>query len=160
MQKNRSLAALASLLIFSGILLTLENYQVIHGMARHWPALVFFLGAGFGLLFFKRKRNDAALIWISSFLIFISLFFYYLGFYSWTKLDHLCPVFLGIIGGCFLSVGLFIRKRAFFFLSIVFMAFFITFYLIFTLSYRLWPISMVVFGSSLLILDFVMGRRR
>jgi hypothetical protein len=122
--KNRSLNVLAFLFILIGVLLAMENFGVISGVSRHWPALILLLGSGFVLLFFQRRRTDAALLWLGSFLDFLGIFFYYLNYTSWWHLGRQWPMFLAIVGLSFLSVSAFIRRRIFIYLSIVFIAMF------------------------------------
>lgn len=157
MKKNRTLGILALLFIIAGAILTLENYHVIPGISINWPVLLLILGMGFVLLFFERKKEP--IIWIGSFLLFISIFFYYLNFTSWKSLAHLWPVFLGVIGLSFLATAIFTRKRIFAYLAILFITIFLALYLVFTISLKLWPMSLFIFGISLLIIDYFNKKR-
>ena len=78
---------------------------------------------------------------------------------DWNSLLHhdLFPLllFLGIVGLSFLSIGVLSRQRIYNYFAVSFIALFIVFTLVFSISYRLWPLSFVVFGISLFILDYL-----
>ena len=153
MAQNRTAAFLAPLLIFVGLMVTLENFQVIHGVSRHWPVFLLILGAGFVMLFFQRQRQDSVLLWLGTFIACLAVFFYYLNFTAWSRLAWLWPVFLGIVGVSFLCVGLALRKGLYLYFSGAFVALFIVLTLVFSVSMRLWPMSLAVFGASLMVLE-------
>jgi hypothetical protein len=158
MQKKRTQTVLAMLLIIGGSLITMENYSIVNGVTFHWPLLLLIFGVGFLLLFFERKRNDPVLIWLGSFQITLSFLFYYLNATSWKNLVSLWPVFLGIVGISFLAVAIFWRKMLYIYFAGSFLALFIIFTLVFSISSKLWPLSFVVFGLSLLIIDQINRR--
>lgn len=153
MQRKRTATSLASLLVITGALITLENFSVIQGVSWHWPLLLLILGAGFVLLFFQRDRLDPVLLWLGTFIFVLGVLFYYLNGTSWSQLASLWPVFLGIVGLSFLSVAVLTRRYLFAYFASGFIALFIIFTLIFNISRKLWPMSFVVFGIGLLILD-------
>ncbi len=155
MQKKGTVIFLATLLIIGGTLITLENFSVISGVSFHWPVLLLIVGCGFVLLFFQRDKVDPVLLWLGSFLVILAIFFYYLNCTSWSKLSSLWPFFLGIVGLSFLSVGIFTRKLMFAYFASAFIALFIIFSLVFSVSTKFWPMSFVVFGISLLILEYL-----
>ena len=98
MKKSRTLGVLAVLFIFAGIILLLENFNILVGVSKLWPIVIFLLGLGFVMLFFERRKQDSVLLWIGSFLMMISVLFGYLNYTSWRLLAYLWPVFLGIVG--------------------------------------------------------------
>ena len=151
---TKTLNVLASLFIIIGIFLTLENFNIIIGVSLQWPILILVVGVGFVMLFFERKRDDSALIWIGSFLIFLGIFFYCLNYISWKTLAYLWPIFLGIIGLSFLVTSIFTKKRMFTYFAILFISLFLALFIVFTVSLRLWPMSLVVFGLSLLMIEY------
>ncbi len=151
MERKRTAYVPSIFLIITGIIITLENYHMITRVSHHWPFLLLIMGLGFILLFFNKNRSDGVLLWLGSFQFFLGLFFYYLNAASWKQLVTLWPVFLGIVGFSFLSVAVFTRRMIFGYFSSAFIALFIIFTLVFSISYRLWPLSFVVFGISLLI---------
>lgn len=155
MKGKKTLGVLAVSFIIAGVVLTLENYSVLQGIHKLWPLMPLMIGAGFIFLFFHVRKQDAMLMWLGSFLACISIFFLCLNFTSWSSLAHLWPVFLGIVGLCFLAVSIFIRKKVFIYLSVAFVALFLALYFVFTVSSKLWPLSLVVFGMSLIIIDYV-----
>ncbi len=84
----------------------------------------------------------------------LGLFFYYLNFTSWSHVARLWPLFLGIVGVCFLVSTIMTGSRIFLYVSIFFVALFGALWLVFSVSLRLWPLSLVVFGLSLLSINF------
>ena len=158
MPQKRTQVVFAMLLILAGSLITMENYSLIKGVTFHWPMLLLIFGFGFVMLFFERKRIDPVLIWLGTFQITLAILFYYLNATSWKNLISLWPVFLGIVGISFLAVAVFWRKMLFIYFAASFLALFIIFTLVFSISSRLWPMSFVVFGLSLLIIDHINRR--
>ena len=106
MPRPRTAQFLSPLLILIGVLVTLENFQVIGAVSAHWPLLLIILGLGFLMLFYQRQRSDAVLLWLGSFLTILAFFCYYLNFFAaWSRLSWLWPFFLGIVGMSFLVLG-------------------------------------------------------
>lgn len=153
MQRRRTASVLAIFLIIAGSLITMENFSMIKGVTYHWPILLVIFGAGFIMLFFERERNDPVLMWLGTFQIALSFLFYYLNATSWKNLASLWPVFLGTVGISFLAVAVFSRKMLFVYFAGSFLALFIIFTLVFSISSKLWPLSFVVFGFSLIIIE-------
>lgn len=160
MPRPRTAQYLAPLLILIGVLVTLENFQLIGCVSVHWPLLLLILGLGFLMLFYQRRRSDAVLLWLGSFLTILALFCYYLNFTSWAHLARLWPIFLGIVGLSFLVLGLDTRKRLYFYFAGAFIALFVILMLVFTVSTRLWPMSFAVFGVSLWILEYSLNKAK
>ncbi|MFA5793958.1 MAG: hypothetical protein WC980_02640 [Candidatus Brocadiia bacterium] len=154
MKNKKSIIALAGLFIIAGLVLVLENYSLLSGISKFWPALILITGSGFVLLFFSRQRRDAALIWLGSFMILLSIFFLCLNNTSWTVLSYLWPVFLGIVGMSFFMTSVFAKGKVHIYMAISFITVFLVLYFVFTISYKLWPMSLVLFGISLLVIDY------
>ena len=153
--KNRSSTAFLSvILIIAGIVITLENFRFLNGISRHWPALMLILSTGFSL-FFQKQRKDQVLIWLGTFIGFLGLFFYYLNFTSWKNLSHDWPVFLLIVGISFIPVAAFKKKMIYVLSSLSFITLFLIFFLVFTVSAKLWPLSFLFLGVDLLIIEYV-----
>lgn len=155
MPGKKTIFFLASLLVAVGVLVTLENLQVVSGVSQHWPVFLLIAGFGFVLLFFQEYKTDLVKLWLGSFILTLSIFFYYLNFTTWANLATLWPLFLGAVGLGFLCVGFFSRSRVYYYFAVSFIALFITLTLVFSISPRLWPLSFVVFGISLFILDYL-----
>jgi hypothetical protein len=155
LKRNRSLFLLAIVLLVVGILLTLENFDFIAGVSLHWPLFLLITGTGFILLFVERDRGDDALLWLGSFMAQLGVFFYVLNFTSWNALGVWWPVFLGLVGVSFLTVGVVRRNYVFTVFGIAFVGLFFVFTLVFTVSMKLWPMSMAIFGACLLLLDYL-----
>ena len=160
MPRPRTAQFLSPLLILIGVLVTLENFQLIGAVSAHWPLLLIILGTGFLMLFFQRQRSDAVLLWLGSFLTILAAFCYYLNFTSWARLARLWPIFLGIVGLSFLVLGLNTRRPLYLYFAGAFIALFVILMLVFTVSTRLWPMSFVVFGLSLLVLEYSLNKAR
>jgi uncharacterized membrane protein YadS len=154
MKTRASLSVIALVFILAGTILTLENFSIVSGISAHWPIFLLLVGTGFCLLYFQSKRGEAALIWTGTFLLQLGLFFYYLNFTSWEHISRLWPLFLGIAGLCFLVTTIVTQSRIFLYISIFFVAVFGGLWLVFSVSLRLWPLSLVVFGLSLLSINF------
>jgi len=153
MHRKRTVFFLAFLLVTVGLLVTLENFQIVKGIARHWPVFLLITGFGFVLLFFQENRSDFVKLWLGTFVFFLGFFFYYLNFSSWAGLSSLWPIFLGIVGLSFLSIRIFSKTRIYTYFAVFFIALFIILMLVFSISSKLWPLSFVVFGISLFVLD-------
>jgi hypothetical protein len=160
MPRPRTAQFLSPLLILIGVLVTLENFQLIGAVSAHWPLLLIVLGLGFLMLFYQRQRSDAVLLWLGSFLTILAAFCYYLNFTSWARLARLWPIFLGIVGLSFLALGLDTRRRLYLYFAGSFIALFVILMLVFTVSTRLWPMSFVVFGVSLLVLEYSLNKAK
>ena len=160
MQSKKTIVFLGLLLIIVGTLITLENFMVIKKISIHWPVFLLIIGFGFIMLFFQRKRADLVLLWLGSFIFILGIFFYYLNFTSWSRLSSLWPIFLGIVGLSFLSIGLFSKILFFIYFALSFLALFAVFSLVFSISYKLWPMSFVIFGISLLLLDYFQKNKK
>jgi hypothetical protein len=154
MNKKRRFTVLAALFILVGLALTLENYHVVEGVSKQWPAFIFLFGLGFTLLFYRKNKEDPVLIWLGPFLIMNSIFFYYLNYSHWSNLSYLWTVLIAIIGLSFLPVGFYTKRRLFAYLAILFITLFLSLFFVFTISLRLWPMSFVIFGVSLLTIDY------
>ncbi|MFP4458941.1 MAG: hypothetical protein ACLFSQ_05075 [Candidatus Zixiibacteriota bacterium] len=158
MKQRQTLNFLATIFIITGLLLVMENLGVISGISIHWPIFLFILGTGFSLLFFTKQRNDHAMIWLASFILLLGGFFYYLNFTNWKLLANLWPIFLGIVGFSFLMTGIFSPRRLYLIFAVFFIGLFLIFSSVFAISAKLWPISLVVFGVALIILQYLLGR--
>lgn len=122
MPHPRTAPFLAPLLILIGVLVTLENFQLIGCVSAHWPLLLMMLGLGFLMLFYQRRRSDAVLLWLGSCMTILALFFYYLNFTAWSRLARQWPIFLGIVGLGFLVLGLDTRRPLYLYFTGAFIA--------------------------------------
>ena len=154
MKNKKSISVLAGLFIIAGMVLVLENFALLRGVSKFWPGLILITGSGFILLFFSRQRRDPALIWLGSFMALLSVFFLCLNNTAWDTLSYLWPVFLGIVGVSFLVTSIFVKGRTYVYLAVFFITVFLALYFVFTVSLKLWPLSLVLFGISLLIIDY------
>ena len=153
MREKRTLYFLAVLFIIVGILLTLENLSILRNISQHWPLFLIIIGSGFVLLFIQGQKSDDTLIWLGTFIFLLGAFFYYLNFTSWKNLSTLWPIFLGLVGFSFLSIAIMKQNMFYVYFSVVFIGLFLILTTVFAISTSLWPISFVVFGLSLLVLE-------
>jgi hypothetical protein len=159
MRRVRSVFVLAVVLIIAGIVLTLENVGIVSGASRLWPLFPLIVGTGFLTLFSDRGRRDLALLFLGIVLVLSALFFFYLNFTTWRMTATLWPVFLGIAGTGFLGMFMSSRERLFLYLGSSLIVLAIVFYLVFGVSLQLWPLSLVAFGASLLVVNHYYLRR-
>ena len=153
MRQIKSIFVLALVFIAAGTALTLENIGVVRGASKLWPGFVLILGAGFLILFFDRRKNDLELLFIGTIISLLGVFFFFLNYTAWSKMATLWPVFLGIAGAGFLAMYLVSRARLFLFLFVALTMLAGVFYLVFGISLILWPLSLVAFGASLLVVN-------
>jgi hypothetical protein len=159
MRSVRSTFVPAVVFILAGTVLTLENLNIISGASRLWPVFLFVLGAGFFILFFERGRNDLALLFLGTVLVLLAAFFLSLNYTSWKNMATLWPFFLGIAGGGFVTMYLSSTDRLFLFLSLGLIMLGGLFFLVFGVSIHFWPLSLVAFGLSLLMVNYFYIRK-
>ena len=161
MPKNsNSFNVLALVLILLGLILTLDNFNIINGAFNLWPLLTLIIGIGFCLLFHKNRNKDLVLLGLGSFITMISLFFFYLNFTTWTKLSYLWPVFITTLGLSFLPPYSFSKNNIVISLGILLMAIGLSFIFIFSIDTSLWPLSLVLTGVSFLIISIFSTKKR
>lgn len=153
MKKIRSVFVLAVIFILAGLILTLENIGIVKGASRLWPLFPCIAGAGFLLLYFKQRKDDHVLLFLGTVLSLLSLFFFYLNFTTWRYTAILWPAFLGIMGIGFLAIYLSSRIGLFLVLALSLVLIAGLFFLVFGVSLALWPLSLVAFGASLLVVN-------
>jgi uncharacterized membrane protein HdeD (DUF308 family) len=154
MKSKSSIVFLSVILILAGAIITIENFHIINGISRHWPVLLIILGTGFIILFFQRLQQDTAMIWLGSFIAMLGILFYYLNYAGWRNLGHAWPVFLAIVGLSFSMVSIFKRKRVYILSSLAFITLFLIFFLVFTISSKFWPLSLLLLGVDLLLIEY------
>jgi presenilin-like A22 family membrane protease len=144
---------LAGLLVLSGIALLLEGNGVLLGIHNLWPIFVFVIGLGLSLMFYQ-GRKDIGLIGLGSFMIMLSIFFFYLNFTSWALLKNLWPVFISIVAVSILLCFLYNKKKIFLVVGLFGVLLSITFILIFGVAESLWPVSLIIAGLLIYIISF------
>jgi len=153
MQTRPTTSILAILCIISGSILLFESYGYFKGIYLFWPVFPLIMGIGFFLLFFRKNRQDSALLGIGAYLVLVSMLFFFLNFTSWSILANIWPLFIGFLGLSFLAPIIWARERGVF-IPIAFFLLFLcgAFLLVFTIDTRLWPISLVLLGICLLLI--------
>lgn len=153
MKNSGSIGFLALILILAGIVVTLENFSLLNGISLHWPLLPIVTGIGFVILYFNRNRSDTFLNWLGTFMISNGILFYYLNFTTWNRLATEWPLFFLVLGISFLTATILDRKKVYLYSAIGFITLFLIFYLVFSISARLWPLSLFLLGIDLLLID-------
>ncbi len=144
---------LALLCIVVGALLILENYGYINGMYHFWPVLTLILGVGLYLLYAEREGRNPTILAIGVYLIQFSALAFYANYTSWASMEYLWPFYIGFLGVSFLSVYVSTKRGTIFFhLGVFLVGLCIVFFMVFSVDYRLWPISLVLFGISILLI--------
>lgn len=148
--------ALGGLSILVGALLLLEQAGFLPGVHRLWPVFPAFIGLGLVILFFERRRHDLLLLGIGAYLLASSVVFFVCNYTSWAPLAQAWPVFIAILGvistlaapfahrtrNVLLSSGLFLIIVA------------AVFFLVFQVDARLWPVSLVLLGTWILLVTW------
>ena len=158
MPERSSINVLAAVFVIAGVVLTLENVGLVSGIARLWPLLIIVLGLGFLGLFSQKGRDDLVLAWLGTFSIGLGTLFVYLNYAGWGRISGLWPVFLALVGVSFAVLVFFSSNRVFAWSAVLFISLFIVFYLVFSISLSLWPLSLVIFGLCLFWISSVPGK--
>lgn len=145
-------SVLASLLILSGIALLLESNSSLKGIHNMWPIFVLMLGMGLIFLFSSNKR-DIGLLWLGSFMIMLSILFFYLNFTSWAQLKRLWPLFIAIASISILICYFYNKERILLLMGIFGILLSAAFILIFGISSSLWPVSLIISGIFIYIIS-------
>ncbi len=158
MPERSSINVLAAVFVIAGVILTLETTGVVTGIARFWPLLIIILGIGFLGLFNQKGRNDLVLAWLGTFSIGLGTLFGYLNHAGWLRISRLWPIFLALVGVSFTVLSFFSPNRAFAWSAVLFLSLFVVFYLVFSVSLSLWPLSLVIFGLCLFWISSALGK--
>ena len=151
--QKTSLIPLGISLVVLGFLFLLENLDIINGVHRFWPIFPLMAGLGF-LILFNYNKKESVLAGIGTLIISTSGLFFYLNFTSWKQMAFLWPLFIIFFGLSFLSIYLSCKKSIYLYLSLAFMAIGLVFFLIFSVNAKLWPISLLLLGASMIILTY------
>lgn len=150
--------ALAVLCVVCGALLTLDNVGVLDGVWRFWPIFPLFLGVGSVFFFRSGGKKDIIAFGLGIFLIQISLLFFILNYSSWSLMATLWPVFIGIFGATLVFISYYSQRLKWLLVSGLFFVFLcLTFFMVFTIDEKLWPISLILFGIWVLLLPVKKG---
>lgn len=143
----------AFLAMLVGALLLAENFGLIGHVGQGWPLTVTLAGAALVVAGAGRGRYGQGFIGTGVYLILTSFLFLYLNLTSWSRMGDLWPLFIGFLGvAIFVSGEGFRRRGALLALSVALVFLSLTFFLVFSIEARLWPISLLLFGISLLFL--------
>jgi hypothetical protein len=150
---------LAIFTILSGVLLLGENYGVLPAVHNFWPLASGALGAGF-LLLYRSGKLESLLVGIGTYLICFSVLALICNYTSWRILKHAWPLFIGFLGISMLSIFFFARRQ-YLYLSLgsglIMLA--LVFFFVFSVDPLLWPLSLIMFGISVLLLNYFRIKR-
>ena len=151
---------LAVLCVIVGALLLLEQFDVLTGVHRLWPIFPAFVGIGLLVLFYQRARQDLVLMGIGSFMIGVSGLFFLCNYTSWAILLVAWPAFIALVGLSSVAAS-FYAKRARTAMwtsggSLVVLG--LVFFVVFGLSPGLWPVSLIAFGTWIMVLTWAVRR--
>lgn len=158
MRKAGRLDILSILCVLVGGYLLLENFGLFKGYAGFgWPLTVTLAGIALFIGGWGRGRYGQGAVGIGTFLILSSILFLYLNLTSWSLMKEMWTLFIGFLGVSIIASGFRTKQnRLFFYLGIILILLSLTFYLIFGIDPKLWPISLVLLGVSL----FLLGRKK
>ncbi len=150
---------LAIFSIISGLVLIGENYGVLPPVHKLWPLASGALGIGF-LLLYRRRKLEILLIGIGTYLVCFSALALICNFTSWHILKEAWPLFIGFLGISMFSI-FFFGKRHFLYFSIgsglIMLS--VVFFFVFTVDPLLWPLSLVLFGLTILFVNYFRTKR-
>lgn len=150
----KTFVPLAFACVFVGILLIFENFGYIGSISLWWPLFPFLVGIGMAVSFFEHGQRELVIIGMATYILVASIFFLYLNFVGWITLKEYWPFFIGFLGLSFVSVIYFGGKRKIYkFLSFFLILLSLLLFLIFKVDSRLWPLSLVLFGISVLLIS-------
>jgi len=148
---------LAALAIAIGLVLLAENFGLIGHVGQGWPLTVTLGGTALVVAGTGRGRYGHGLIGVGVYLLLTSGLFLYLNFTTWSLMADLWPLFIGFLGvAIYVSGTGWKRRGVLLYLSLSLVALSGLFFLIFSVEPKFWPVSLVLFGISLLFL----GRER
>lgn len=150
---SKNFNVLAILLIAASLILLSETLGFFSGIYKIWPILPALLGGGFILIFMNKGKVEIPMMGIGVLLMLSSILFFYLNYTSWSTLINLWPLFIGFVGISFGVCSLYTRLKVFKYLSLGLVSLSITFLLIFSISYKFWPISITLLGLSFLLIS-------
>ena len=144
---------LALIMILVTPVLLLETFGYWQGSYRIWPVFPLLVGCGFLVLFKRASKTDLIMVGIGTFIIGISLLFFYFNFTTWRNIVDLWPLFIMAAGaGCGAS-AYYARNRIVWYVSFGLFVLGAIFILTFSLSYQFWPISLALAGLAILVLN-------
>lgn len=144
------------ILIIIGISYLLSELHIVRSNMI-WPMFILAPGLGFLALYISsnNKRASSGLIIPGIVTTLIGLFFFYLIFAGWDKMEFLWPIFPFIVGISFFLYffgnGRQESERGILIPATVLVTVGILFPIIARFRYRLWPLILIVVGAMMLI---------
>ncbi len=158
-RKRGKFTVLGVFSVIAGIAVLGENYGYFPAVHRLWPLATAALGYGF-LLLHRRGRTDMVLVGTGVYLLFFSGLALFLNYTSWWELSWLWPIFVGFLGVSILGVY-FAGYQDVLYLAfgLAFVSLCLAFFFVFSVDPDLWPISLVLFGMTILLVNYFGGDR-
>lgn len=150
---------LAFFCVISGLLLLGENYGALPAVHNLWPIASGTLGVGF-LLLYRRRKLESLLVGIGTYLICFSILALVCNFTSWRILKDTWPLFIAFLGISLLCIFLFANRHfLYLLLGSVLIMLALTFFFVFSVDPKLWPLSLILFGISVILLNYFRTKR-
>ena len=130
-----------------------ETLGYFPGISKIWPIFLVLLGGGFIIIFMNKGKVEIPMMGIGVSLVLLSIFFFYLNYTNWSNLKILWPIFIGITGIAFGVSSLYTRLKVFKYISLGLVSLSVALLLIFSISYKFWPISITLLGISFLLVS-------
>ena len=160
---KRSLSSygrLGVLLAAIGVILAVDTMMSLTILYKLWPLLSTVLGIGFIGIYMQRSRREASYIGLGVLFIGFSGLALYCNFTTWSMLSVHWPLFIALLGITMITGFIFGNRSPVMLLSaLLFLSLATVFYLVFTLSHRLWWSIFLLTGGSLYIFDKVRRSR-
>ncbi len=144
---------LGLLSIAVGSLLLLETMGILEGVHALWPVFPAFVGTGLVLAFFQRGRREVLMFGMGAYILSSSAVFFACNFTSWDILASAWPLFIALLGLVSALASIFAgrRGRVLWLSGLLLVMMAVVLYLVFKVTTRLWPLSLVLFGGWTLI---------
>lgn len=146
--------ALGALLLACGIALLLDNFDLVEGASKAWPAAVLLSGAALLVAGWNQAKLGRGMVGVGIFLSLCAVLFFYLNARGWERLENLWPLFMGFLGVAIIAGGRTGIHKVLLSFAILLIILCVTFIVVFNVDPRLWPLALSVAGLTL----FFVGR--
>ncbi|MBN1577807.1 MAG: hypothetical protein JW913_14700 [Chitinispirillaceae bacterium] len=151
-----SYGRLGILLAGIGTVLAIDTMADLSVLYKLWPLLCTILGIGFIGIYLQRSRRESAYIGVGSFIIGFSGLALYCNFTSWSVLASFWPAFIILLGIAMIFGFIFGNRRpAILLTGLLFISLGTVFFMVFSLSHKLWWSIFILAGCSMLVFDKV-----
>jgi hypothetical protein len=143
---------LGVLLVFLGVLFSLDTLLGISFVYKLWPVVILILGIGLIGIYGKRNARESLYLIVGEYLILFSILAMYCNFTAWRALGRLWPWFIAFLGiALIIHFFLHARQRMILFLGVLLFGLAVFFYSVFSIGGQYWWLIFIVVGLSILI---------